>query len=227
MKQRGFTLIEVLLAITLLSMILAMAVGGLRAAQRASTTGEAVIEQTNNLRVVHQFVRRQLSLAQALIIEQEEDDEFPIRFIGDKDWVRFVAPMPGYLSYGGAYVQQLAIEPGPNGRELVFYYAMLNGYEPGEIEDTEGIVLLDGLNGGEFWYLSEDPETLQPLWDNVWEMVDQLPMAVELDLDVERENRMVWPTLSAVVRVDTERPVRQRVIESGADLLIPRRNPRR
>lgn len=227
MRERGFTLIEVLLAITLLSMILAMAVGGLRAAQRASTTGEAVIEQTNNLRVVHQFVRRQLSLAQALIIEQEEDAEFPIRFIGDKDWVRFVAPMPGYLSYGGAYVQQLAIEPGPNGRELVFYYAMLNGYEPGEIEDTEGIVLLDGLNGGEFWYLSEDPETSQPLWDNVWEMVDQLPMAVELDLDIERENRMVWPTLSAVVRVDTERPVRQRVIESGADLLIPRRNPRR
>lgn len=227
MRERGFTLIEVLLAITLLSMILAMAVGGLRAAQRASTTGEAVIEQTNNLRVVHQFVRRQLSLAQALIIEQEEDAEFPIRFIGDKDWVRFVAPMPGYLSYGGAYVQQLAIEPGPNGRELVFYYAMLNGYEPGEIEDTEGIVLLDGLNGGEFWYLSEDPETSQPLWDNVWEMVDQLPMAVELDLDIERENRMVWPTLSAVVRVDTERLVRQRVIESGADLLIPRRNPRR
>lgn len=227
MRQRGFTLIEVLLAITLLSMILAMAVGGLRAAQRASTTGEAVIEQTNNLRVVHQFVRRQLSLAQAMIIEQEEGAESPIRFIGERDWVRFVAPMPGYLSYGGAYVQQLAIEPGPNGRELVFYYAMLNGYEPGEIEQTEGIVLLEGLNGGEFWYLGEDPENLQPFWDDVWETTDQLPMAVELDLDIERDNRMVWPTLSAVVRVDTEGPVSQRVIESGVDLLIPRRNPRR
>ena len=224
MKNRGFTLIEVLLAITLLGLILAMAVGGLRAAQRASTTGEAVIEQTNNLRVVHQFVRRQLSLAQAMVIQREEDAEVPTRFMGGRDWVRFVAPMPGYLSYGGPYVQQLAIEPGPNGRELVFYFAMLNGYEPGEIEQTEGVVLIDGLKGGEFWFLSEDPETDQPVWDNVWEAVDQLPMAVELDLNVERDNRMVWPTLSAVVRVDTDGPVVRREIRRGADLLRPRRD---
>lgn len=224
MKQRGFTLIEVLLATTLMGLILAMAVGGLRAAQRAATTGEAVIEQTNNLRVVHQFVRRQLSLAQAMVIKREQDDEVPTRFVGGRDWVRFVAPMPGYLSYGGPYVQQLAIEPGPNGRELVFYFAMLNGYEPGEIEQTEGVVLIDGLKGGEFWFLSEDPETDQPVWDNVWEAVDQLPMAVELDLNVERDNRMVWPTLSAVVRVDTDGPVVRREIRRGADLLRPRRD---
>ena len=224
MKQRGFTLIEVLLATTLMGLILAMAVGGLRAAQRAATTGEAVIEQTNNLRVVHQFVRRQLSLAQAMVIKREQDDEVPTRFVGGRDWVRFVAPMPGYLSYGGPYVQQLAIEPGPNGRELVFYFAMLNGYSIGEIEQTEGVVLLENLKGGEFWFLSADPETGQPLWDNAWEAVDQLPMAVELDLDLERDNRMVWPTLSAVVRVDTDAPVQRREIRRGADILVPRRD---
>ena len=221
MKQRGFTLIEVLLAITLLSTIMALAVGGLRAAQRASMSGEAVIEQTNNLRVVHQFVRRQLSQAQAMIIEQDENDEVPTRFVGERDWVRFVGPMPGYLSYGGLYVQQFAIEPGPNGRELVFYFAMLNGYEPGEIEQSEGVVLIDGLNGGDFWFLGEDPESGQPFWDNVWEEVDSLPLSVELDLDLVRENQMVWPTVAAAVRVDTGPAVQQRAIRSGADLLAP------
>jgi general secretion pathway protein J len=223
MRTRGFTLIEVLLAITLLSTIMALAVGGLRAAQRASTSGEAVIEQTNNLRVVHQFVRRQLSQAQAMVIEQDENDEVPTRFIGESDWVRFVAPMPGYLSYGGLYVQQFAIEPGPNGRELVFYFAMLNGYEQGEIEQTQGVVLLDGLNGGDFWYLGEDPETDQPLWSNAWERVDALPLSVELDLDLVRENQMVWPTVAAAVRVDANPARQQRTIRSGADLLIPNR----
>jgi hypothetical protein len=86
------------------------------------------------------------------------------------------------------------------------------------------VVLIDGLKGGEFWFLSEDRETDQPVWDNVWEAVDQLPMAVELDLDVERDNRMVWPTLSAVVRVDTDGPVVRREIRRGADLLRPRRD---
>ena len=223
MRARGFTLIEVLLAITLLSTIMALAVGGLRAAQRASTSGEALIEQTNNLRVVHQFVRRQLSQAQAMIIEQDEGDEVPIRFIGGRDWVRFVAPMPGYLSYGGLYVQQFSIEPGTNGRELVFYFAMLNGYEPGEIEANEGVVLIEDINGGEFWYLGEDIETNQPTWSNDWEEVDALPLAVELDLDLIRDNGMVWPTVSAPVRIDSSPVRQQRVIRSGADLLIPNR----
>ncbi len=223
MRNRGFTLIEVLLAITLLSTIMALAVGGLRAAQRASTSGEALIEQTNNLRVVHQFVRRQLSQAQAMIIEQAEGDEVPIRFIGGRDWIRFVAPMPGYLSYGGLYVQQFSIEPGANGRELVFYFSMLNGYEAGEIEASEGVVLIEEINGGEFWYLGEDIETDQPIWSNDWEAVDTLPLAVELDLDLIRENGMVWPTVSAAVRVDANPTRQQRVIRTGADLLIPNR----
>jgi general secretion pathway protein J len=132
-RMRGFTLIEVMLAISLVALVMAMAYGGFRAAVRASNTGEAIIEENNRLRVVQQFVRRQLMLAQPLVIEEELDGE-RIRFLGDRDRVRFVSPMPGYLSYGGPYVQQFSIERGADGYELVYYYAMLNGYEPGDIE---------------------------------------------------------------------------------------------
>ncbi len=220
-RMRGFTLIEVMLAISLVALVMAMAYGGFRAAVRASNTGEVIIEENNRLRVVQQFVRRQLMLAQALDIEEEADGE-RIRFLGDRDRVRFVSPMPGYLSYGGPYVQQLSIERGMEGYELVYYYAMYNGYEPGDIEAHDGIVLLEGLARGEFHYLGMDPENQEVFWADFWEMTDELPMAVAVEIDLERQHGQVWPDLIAPVMVDAGRQDGQVRIERAADMLTPR-----
>ena len=214
-----------MLAISLVALVMAMAYGGFRAAVRASNTGETIIEENNRLRVVQQFVRRQLMLAQALVIEEEGDGE-RIRFLGDRERVRFVSPMPGYLSYGGAYVQQFSIERGVDGYELVFYYAMLNGYEPGDIEAHDGIVLLDGLTRGEFHYLGMDPEDQEVFWADFWELTDELPMAVAVEIDLDRERGQVWPDLVAPVMVDAGLPGDQPRIERAADMLTPRRGRR-
>ena len=225
-RMRGFTLIEVMLAMSLVALVMAMAYGGFRAAVRASNTGEAIIEENNRLRVVQQFVRRQLMLAQPLVIEEEMDGE-RIRFLGDRDRVRFVSPMPGYLSYGGPYVQELRIESGLEGYDLVYYYAMLNGYEPGDIEHQDGIVLLEKLNRGEFHFLGMEPETQEMFWADYWELVDELPMAVALEIDIERDHGLVWPDLIAPVMVDAGLPGDRPRLERAADMLIPRDGRRR
>jgi len=223
--RNGFSLVEVLLAITLLGLILAAAVGGLSASQRASTSGEALIQETNQLRLTHQFVRRQLSQAQTLVIEMDFDDN-PVRFIGERNEVVFVGPMPGYLSYGGPYVQRFRLEPGRHGMELVFYFALLNGYEEGEIDRDDGLVLIDNRRHGQFWFLDEDPEADQPFWDRRWEDPARVPLAIELELDLDRANGLVWPNLVTPVHLDSEIIVR-RDIRSGADLVAPRQPERR
>jgi general secretion pathway protein J len=204
-RQGGFTLIEVLLAITLVALIMALAYGGFRASNRATTSGEALIEETNQLRVTHQFIRRQLSLTQNLIIEEGDEEGMQIRFEGEGDRVRFVAPMPGYLSYGGSYVQQISLERGSDGLELVYYYAMLNGYEPGEIEQTDGIVLMSGFRNASFMYLGLDEDGFETFWDDHWEETDRLPLAVVLEGDLDRDNGLVWPDLFAPVMMDSVR----------------------
>ncbi|MEN1727178.1 MAG: prepilin-type N-terminal cleavage/methylation domain-containing protein [Pseudomonadota bacterium] len=202
-RQAGFSLIEVLLAISLVAMIMALAYGGFRASIRATNSGEVLIEQTNQLRISHQFVRRQLSLVQSLIMEEGEEDGIQVRFIGDSDYVRFIAPMPGYLSYGGSYVQELRIEPNGENQALVYYYAMLNGYEPGEIEASDGIVLVEDVGEGGFTYLGLDPEDQEPFWEEFWEETDRLPLAVSLQMDLERGNGLIWPDLVAPVMMDS------------------------
>ncbi len=221
-RHQGFTLIEVMLAITLVAMIMALAYGGFRASVRATSSGEALIEETNRLRVTHQFVRRQLMRSLALIIEEDENDGLQVRFEGDRDRVRFVAPMPGYLSYGGPYVQELRLEGGRDGMELVYYYAMLNGYEPGELEQTEGIVLMDGLREGSFIFLGEDPEDQSPFWADYWEEVDQMPLAVGLEIDLNRETGLAWPDLIAPVMLDSGAVGNGgRQLRRASDILVP------
>ncbi len=221
-RQGGFTLIEVLLAVALVSIIMAMAYGGFRASVRATSSGEEVIEQTNRLRVVQQFVRRQLMQTRALVIEQFEDGEI-VRFEGDGEHVRFVSPMPGYLSYGGPYVQEFSLERGAGGMELIYYYAMLNGYEPGALRETsDGRVLMEGIGGGEFIFLDFDQETGETFWTDFWEEPERLPLAVGVMLDLESERGLVWPDLIAPVMVDTSRS-RRATIGRASDIFRQRR----
>lgn len=199
-RQSGFTLIELLLATALLALIMAMAYGGFRAGVRATTSGEALMEETNRLRVVHQFIRRQIAHARPLIIEQEEQDI--IRFEGESERMRFIAPMPGYLGFGGPYVQEFRVEQGDDGVDLVFAFAMLNGYEPGDLQRDPPVTLLEDIGRAEFEFLGYDEDGESVFWSDFWETVDQVPLSVSLRLSMERDNGLFFPELVTPVIID-------------------------
>ena len=119
-KQSGFTLVELLLAITLMSMLLALAYGGLRASARATERGQVILEESGRIRMAHQFVRKQLNQMVPLVFLQDEvQEQERTVFEGSSDAIRFVGPMPGYLGFGGPQVQELALVPGEQGTALV------------------------------------------------------------------------------------------------------------
>ncbi|GAB4178099.1 MAG: hypothetical protein Kow0020_14150 [Wenzhouxiangellaceae bacterium] len=199
-RQAGFTLVELMLATALIALIMAMAYGGFRAGLRASLSGDTLIEESNRLRVVHQFVRNQLAQARALVIEQDELQR--IVFEGGRDRVRFVAPMPGYLSYGGPYVQELRLERGTHGVDVVYAYAILNGYEPGDLDRDPPVTLLEDVGDAEFSYLGFDESGEEVLWSDEWEQVDRVPLAIRMDLGLARDNGLRWPGLVVPVIID-------------------------
>ena len=208
-RQKGFTLVELLLAVTLLGLLLAMAYGGLRAASRASTSGQEVLAESSRLRVTHQFLRKQLNLMLPLtFVGVESGGREPVRFEGNADYVMFVGPMPGYLARGGPQVQQLALVEGDGGLELHFAHAPFDGFEPEFLYDREPVVLLTGLQGGEFSFLQADPEAdpeegaLSASWVGTWEEPAVMPEAVRIDLVFEDDARVHWPPLVASVRLD-------------------------
>ncbi|MEM1080506.1 MAG: prepilin-type N-terminal cleavage/methylation domain-containing protein [Pseudomonadota bacterium] len=224
-RQSGFTLIEVMLATALIAIIMALAYSGFRAGVRATTSGEDRIEETNRIRLAHEFVRRQISLAQPLIIEQDEDGQSPpIRFEGDGDRIRLVAPLPGYLGFGGPYVQEFRLERGEEGMDLVFAFAMLNTYEPGNLDLDPPVTLLENVGDVQFEFLGFTEDSEDVFWSNYWEEPERMPLAISMQMDLPRDNGLFWPTLTTPLRVDNASGAAQRRAEE--DMIMTPIGPR-
>ena len=181
---------------------------------------EDAIERTNRVRVVHQFVRRQLARALPLAMAETEERE-RILFEGEAGRVRFVAPMPGYLSYGGPYVQEFRLEPGDEGRDLVFRYAMLNGFDPdgAAMEANDAVVLLEDLDGGEFRYIGFDDEGEIGEWETAWETPAQMPLGVTVVLWPLDDSPLDWPQLATSLMIDSG-SIRNQQLRPG-DIIDP------
>jgi len=205
--SRGFTLVELLLAITLLSILLALAYGGLHAATQATDRGQTILEESGRLRMAHQFVHKQLNQAIPLAFNLKEGkiaegDKAEI-FDGTSNSIRFVGPMPGYLGFGGPQVQQLSIVSGEDGLELVLEQAPVQGFEESSLTERAPISLIDHIASAEFSFLGrgEDGELLP--WSSVWEETDTLPLAISLDIEFEKGSYADWPLLVAAIKIDS------------------------
>lgn len=203
-RARGFTLIEVLLAITLLAMLLAGGYAGIRTATRAARSGQAQIDRTNKLRVTQEFLRRELSQTLALPYEKDTSGQMTV-FEGKQDKIVFVAPMPGFLGHGGPYVQQLAIEREGRSRQLTFRHMLLNGYMKDghdKVESVKPVILLENIDDAEFEFRGLDETGKVGDWDDEWKRKGAAPQLVRLKLKFVREAHQEWPELTIPVMLD-------------------------
>jgi general secretion pathway protein J len=192
-----------LMSLVLLALLLAGAYGGIRTSVRAMHSGEHVIERVDRMRTVQEFLRHQLSRILPLPYEQTLNSNYV--FEGARDFMRFVAPMPGYLSHGGPYVQTLALTRGPDGLQLVFSGAMLNGFDPKEEKAAERdpVVLLDHIRDGAFSYRMLDEQGQLTQWSSSWDDPGVTPLMIQIELVMQNGEQIGWPTLSVPLMLDS------------------------
>jgi general secretion pathway protein J len=202
----GFTLVELLLAITLMSILLALTYTGLRAATRSSQRGEILLAAGGELRASHQFIRRQLNQMLPLSFAETDDAEaLRIVFEGDARHIQYVAPMPGYLGAGGPQVQLVEVVNDDDGELVVqFSHALLQGFTEDRLQDRDPVILLEGVSSAGFEFLGMDDEGELTGWSTSWDQVDILPVAVRLDVEFSERLNLLWPELTAGVRVDEQ-----------------------
>lgn len=198
----GFTLVELLLAITLLSILLGLAYGGFRASTRATDKGQDILEESSRLRLAHQFVHRQLNQMLPISFSDPEGNDQPVVFEGDSRKIRYVGPMPGYLGFGGPQVQELSIVAVENGDALVLSHALLQGFEESDLDASAPILLIDGIESGHFSFQGRDDQGEPGPWRETWDDTSILPLAVDLQIKFNEGAHMEWPDLVASVRID-------------------------
>lgn len=195
----GFTLIEVLLATAVLAFGLTLAIAALRAASVSVGRGEQEATRTEQVRVVQQFLRRQIGATRPLAFEMDEQTFVTKVIKGEPDTLRFVAPMPGYLSRGGAYVQTLSLVDEGDHQRLEFSGQMLVGMEAiEEAEPRPPFVLLEDIAEASFEYRGIDQTGILSVWLPRWEIEDRLPMQVRMKVRFV-DPATVWPPFVVVL----------------------------
>lgn len=213
-SSAGFTLLELLLAITLLGLIAVLLAGGIRLGARVWETGDARAEEIARLEVVQTFLRRQLSQAVALrppraqrLVRRGEDDDGDLdsrlsrargSFEGDGESLRFAAPAPPQFGIGGFYVMSLALERAEEDRQLVLtarpYHPEMDAEPDDDEEGMRVSVLLEGVDEIEIEYFGSLRRREEPRWHERWEKTRALPKLVRLRLTFADESRY-WPEL--------------------------------
>ncbi len=201
-QSRGFTLLELMLAILLLGLLLSGTYGAIRTAVKAMHSGEVAIDRTNRVRAAQEFLRRQVSRIMPLSFGTDESTSTNIVFEGDGKFMRFVAPMPGYLSKGGPYVQTLEITRGAGGGQLVFGNDMLNGYDPSEKSPNEPVVLLNQIQEAHFEYRSLDENGELTDWFDQWEDPSVTPVMIRIVVQMRPEARVTFPEMEVPLILD-------------------------
>ncbi|MBX3689861.1 prepilin-type N-terminal cleavage/methylation domain-containing protein [Dokdonella sp.] len=200
---RGFTLLEVMLALLLLAVLLAGSVGAIRTAVRAMHSGELAIDRTSRLRVAQEFIRHQVSRIMPLAFARDDNTGSNFVFDGRRDFMRFVAPMPGYLSKGGPYVQTLSLAGNRRGgRELLFTAQMLNGYEADHPVEDEPSVLLDQIADGHFEFRTIDENGELTDWSDQWDDPGVTPVMVRIVLRMSDQARIEFPVMDIPLMLD-------------------------
>lgn len=192
---RGFTLIEVVLATLLLAFGILIAFASVRSAQGAVARADAASRRNEHLRAVQGFLRRQLQAAQPLVMDRDSRTQEVTVFQGDGRQLRFVAPMPGYLSRGGPYVQTLRL----NRDGLEFSYAMLVAEKP--LADDLKLPtepLLDGISDAHFQYRSLGSDGRIADWSDSWRRPGEMPLEVRLLLRF-RDAGLIWPNFETAL----------------------------
>lgn len=199
-REHGFSLIEVLVSMTLLSLIGLLAAGavdfGRTAWDRTEARGNALAET----RAVQTFLRRQIR--QIRTIRMRSGTRTPnVFFQGEAGSLAFIAPIAAHAAPVGEHLIQLGLgASGDTGDTLEIGFQRIGSRrpEPG----TPGIVepLLDGARALGLRYFGPLPSgTLA--WQETWQARSALPRLIEVTVTFTDPSRS-WPPLVIAIPGD-------------------------
>ena len=192
-SQRGFTLIEILLATMLLAAGLALGFATLRAATATVDRGEAIASRNERMRAVEGFLRKRLVSATPIAFAVEDDSGRMIRFIGEPTRMRFVADLPDYLGRGGPYLHDIEVLDGGDRRLAVSFAMVLAGQTIEDRDARPPETLVPNLVEARFRYRGINEEGRLGDWADKWEQADTLPLQVSIELS--SRDGGAWPAL--------------------------------
>ncbi len=193
---RGFTLLELMIAMTIMSLIGASIYGVVSLGARSADTGERRTEQSRRMRVATEVVVRQLRSTVPLLVRLESEDGEDIEpwFWGDESRIDFVTASPQRPDSSGLALISYWHE---DGRMMMsemplFAAGYVDPFGPEAEELTTSVPLLYDVASVEFGYRRTPYRNDD--WADSWDAgeKDSLPGAVRVVVEPETDDGPRW-----------------------------------
>jgi prepilin-type N-terminal cleavage/methylation domain-containing protein len=166
----GFTLVELLVVVAIFGLMAVLLSGGFHTLATLVGGGARRLDRTAALALTDNFLERVVADARPL------PDGDGVAFDGEAAAMRFVGAPPVHLAEGGFHAEQLAVEDGQGGRQLVFRAAPL-----GTAHGSRS-VLLDGIAAARFAYFGRLAAAEPAGWHERWPGSAGLPALIRISV---------------------------------------------
>ena len=204
-RHRGFTLLELIVALVLLGLLSAVLFGSLRLAGQSTDRGDAAAQRAASMRLAQQFLRANLEAQHPLRMRKMVD--WPLLFAGAQDELRYTANLPPRIAGGGIWFYRLAVVADEARSPLVVERTIpdLTAERPPDFAKAERSVLAYDIASLKIAYFGRDPDagpSAEPSWHDTWSDTQKLPLVIRID--VQPKGASAWPTLYVSPRESPE-----------------------
>lgn len=190
-RTGGFTLLELLIAMSLLGLIFAAMTGGLRFGTQAWRSTAERLSQTDDLQLVYRTLRRQISTSLnapgGLIAERQEGS-----FEGRRDSLSFIGTAPAQAMNSGLFHLKFILVPEEVGQALALRWERLEKTAI-KTDDDNIEPLLRGLRSVQFSYFGKPKSEDTARWVDEWRNNGNPPELVRITVNFVDSGRTPWP----------------------------------
>lgn len=184
----GFTLIEVMVALTILGFIILMVSGTFRLGLSSWEKGDSIKEDYQKIRMISQLLSRQIKSAVPYKFKTEKAEGDYLAFDGKAHSLRFVSAlaMKAKRPEGFVYVVYQFRDEGEKKGRLVLYEqrALNRNFFEDDLKEDSALTLFEGVSRVRFEYYREanEEKNQKEEWVEEWNAKDEkeLPKALRM-----------------------------------------------
>lgn len=178
--SKGFTLLELVLSMTALSLVVVIIAGAMRLGYRAVESGGKKIETLERLRsslnIIDAQIRSQIPLS------ANDDDSKKYLFKGEREAMRFASNYSIWSGQRGYVMVSYRVAAETSKYSL---YASENVINLKVVNEAK---LLEGFDEIRFDYFYKEPDEEQGRWTDYWKDENGLPGKVRINLVFEKKS---------------------------------------
>lgn len=174
-SNAGFTLLELIISITLVAIIVLIVAGAASLGYRSFNSGEKKLNAVERLRASLIIIDAQIQSGVPLTLEDGGVKQY--YFVGEQDSLKFSTNYSIWGGQKGYVIVNYRVETDDKGKKTL----LASEYKVG-METQKETKLLDGFNEITFDYYSQDATEEEGEWVTQWADEEMMPTKIRLNL---------------------------------------------